>query len=72
MAKEQKSSNGANLGFEAKLFLTADKLRDELLANPDVDVDEKIDELVKRFRFTFDDAAGDLHPSLRGPCGLDD
>ena len=24
MAKAQKSKNGANLGFEAKLFLTAD------------------------------------------------
>ena len=27
MAKKQKSNNGANLGFEAKLFLAADKLR---------------------------------------------
>ena len=25
MAKKQKSNNGANLGFEAKLFLAADK-----------------------------------------------
>ena len=55
----------------------ANKLRDELLANPDVDVDEKIDELVKRFRFTFDDAAvraarlggGPPGPGARGGAG---
>ena len=33
MAKEQKSNNGANLGFEAKLFLTADKLRGSMDAS---------------------------------------
>jgi type I restriction enzyme M protein len=33
MAKEQKSDNGANLGFEAKLFLTADKLRGSMDAS---------------------------------------
>ena len=33
MAKEQKSSNGANLGFEARLFLTADKLRGSMDAS---------------------------------------
>ena len=47
------------------------------VANPDVDVDEKIDELVKRFRFTFDDAAvraarlggGPPGPGARGGAG---
>ena len=33
MAKEQKNSNGANLGFEARLFLTADKLRGSMDAS---------------------------------------
>jgi type I restriction enzyme M protein len=33
MAKEQKGNNGANLGFEAKLFLTADKLRGSMDAS---------------------------------------
>jgi hypothetical protein len=33
MAKEQKTNNGANLGFEAKLFLTADKLRGSMDAS---------------------------------------
>lgn len=33
MDKEQKSNNGANLGFEAKLFLTADKLRGSMDAS---------------------------------------
>jgi type I restriction enzyme M protein len=33
MAKEQKINNGANLGFEAKLFLTADKLRGSMDAS---------------------------------------
>ena len=33
MPKEQKSNNGANLGFEAKLFLTADKLRGSMDAS---------------------------------------
>ena len=33
MAKELKSNNGANLGFEAKLFLTADKLRGSMDAS---------------------------------------
>ena len=33
MAKEQKSNNGANLGFEAKLFLAADKLRGSMDAS---------------------------------------
>ena len=33
MAKEQKCSNGANLGFDAKLFLTADKLRGSMDAS---------------------------------------
>ena len=33
MTKEQKSNDGANLGFEAKLFLTADKLRGSMDAS---------------------------------------
>jgi type I restriction-modification system DNA methylase subunit len=33
MAKEQKSNNGANLGFESKLFLAADKLRGSMVTS---------------------------------------
>ena len=54
----------------------ANKLRDELLANPDVDVDAKIDELVSRFKYTFDDESvrmrlggGPPGPGARGGAG---
>ena len=54
----------------------ANKLRDELLANPDVDVDAKIDELVSRFKYTFDNESvrmrlggGPPGPGARGGAG---